>query len=308
MIDDHDGQTKRVVPTEVRNAASIPPLDRPGLEFVAWPSGLGTEPAVFDPGTGVLWLLGEVNPSPAGYGSDPSHFVVGPSGWLYFTADDGTTGVEMWGLYPTTRRLVLVADLAPWLSPDTRDSYPGNYVAGPDGVVYFTAFGHTGFGSLWSFDPEIGATAMLHEVAGGAEDTSISGPKLASGGLVVFEGVYGTWASLQTYDPATGEVNDLGSGLWQTNSSNGLRGWAVSGNSVYYTLVPEEAGPPELSRTDVVSGETVAVAVPDGGFAWDPVSVEADGRIRFEQRDLEHNSLGQWLLDPSTGKWNRSGC
>ena len=82
--------------------------------------------------TVVVSLVKDINPT---VGSTPSNFTH-VSGTLYFTADDGTKGEELWKSDGTAGGTTLVKDI----NPDGASSSPDNLIrAGFSSILYFTA-------------------------------------------------------------------------------------------------------------------------------------------------------------------------
>lgn len=86
-------------------------------------------------------------------------FFVGPTGEIFFTAQDGRHGYELWKSDGTWDGTVQVADL----SPGRRLSYPSGFTL-LDGHVYFSALG-----SLWQTDGSATGTFRLAPLCGGSE-------------------------------------------------------------------------------------------------------------------------------------------
>jgi ELWxxDGT repeat protein len=157
-------------------------------------------------------------------------------GHLFFVADDGDHGFELWRTDGTTDGTVLVRDVA----PGSASSHPRNLVAA-GGRLFFTATdGAHGF-ELWESDGTAAGTRMVHDTAPGGLS---SHPEeiTEAGGRLFFradDGVFGSelW-SLPLAGPAgcqpSGEVLCLGNGrfrveaTWRDFQGNTGRGHAVS--------------------------------------------------------------------------------
>ncbi len=144
----------------------------------------------------------------AGFGSDPGDPVRAGS-LAFFTADDGTTGRELWVSDGTTRGTRQVADLV----PGTGGSFPRDLVASGDAVYFFAANppgspGAAGEG-LYRSDGTRRGTVRVSDLAGVSEERAL---EVADGKLffVAYRPETGTelWVSEGTAE-TTHEVTDL---------------------------------------------------------------------------------------------------
>ena len=115
------------------------------------------------------------------------------AGRLFFTADDGVHGTELWTTNGTAEGTVLVADI----NPGSSGSAPTALTA-IDGVLLFSANDGVHGSELWRSDGTVGGTMMLEDIAPGTYSSAPSGFTM-SGSLVYFtadDGVAGTelWA------------------------------------------------------------------------------------------------------------------
>ena len=113
-------------------------------------------------------LVADINPgvSDNGYanGSNLENFTEF-NGKLYFSADDGENGRELWVSDGTSEGTNLVADLAPGISDYGGyglSSYPENLTE-VNGKLYFSTFGEKGF-DLWQSDGTTEGTNLVAEL------------------------------------------------------------------------------------------------------------------------------------------------
>ncbi|HEY6099915.1 MAG TPA: ELWxxDGT repeat protein, partial [Anaeromyxobacter sp.] len=98
-------------------------------------------------------------------GSSPAGYVVSGS-FAYFTADDGSSGRELWRTDGTPGGTTLVADIFPGASP----SSPSSIVPFGDGVLFAASDGARGR-ELWRSDAS-GATALVRDIWPGSRGSN----------------------------------------------------------------------------------------------------------------------------------------
>ena len=107
------------------------------------------------------------------------------NGTLYFTASDGTNGVELWKTEGTDAGTVMLKPYAGGIN-NTGDSNPAN-LTNLNGVLYFTATDGTNGMELWKTDGTNVGTVMLKPYAGGINNTGDSNPSyLTAFGATLF--------------------------------------------------------------------------------------------------------------------------
>lgn len=113
------------------------------LMLRGWTAATGLELFAYDEVAGTATLVKDVRPGPATSQIQPAFERAGK---FYFTATDGTIGVELWETDGTTAGTVLVADL----SPGTVSSSPKHFFHDDSGVFFFAgpSFGE----QLWFWD------------------------------------------------------------------------------------------------------------------------------------------------------------
>lgn len=123
------------------------------LYFTSQYTGDGTELYAYSPATNSITLVFDINPGMAN--ASPSGFAIFNSK-LYFNANDGTNGQELW-VYDGTNNPTMVADI----SAGATSSYPdGMY--GFNGKLYFAAEADTAIGyELYSYDGTNAPTLVI---------------------------------------------------------------------------------------------------------------------------------------------------
>ena len=101
-------------------------------------------------------MVKDIDPGPDG--SDPTH-LTNVNGTLYFEANDGTHGVELWKSDGTAAGTVMVKDI----DPGADSSVPSD-LTNVNGTLYFTADdGAHGF-ELWKSDGTAAGTVMVKDI------------------------------------------------------------------------------------------------------------------------------------------------
>jgi ELWxxDGT repeat protein len=107
-------------------------------------------------------MIRDINP---GQGDSNPQFLTNVNGVLYFEADDGAQGGELWKSDGTAAGTLLVKDIA----PDDSDSF-GQQLTNADGTLFFTAadrsFGVGDHGDeLWKTDGTAAGTVIVKDIS-----------------------------------------------------------------------------------------------------------------------------------------------
>ncbi len=146
------------------------------------------------------------------YGSSPGFGVLGNS--IFFGADDGTNGRELWKSDGTPGGTQLVKDIRSG-ADDSISLYSYGGSAGPtaiDGTLYFAASGSDSTGTeLWGSDGTAAGTTLVKDLLPGPEGSYPSGFTLSGDNLFfsASDGVHGTelWAADLAGDPVVPPVD-----------------------------------------------------------------------------------------------------
>ena len=171
------------------------------------------------------------NINPAG-NSNPSRFTVS-GGTLYFTANNGTAGTELWSIVGPALGATLVKDLR----PGPNSSTPHDLVD-LGGTLVFAAHDGVSGDELWRSDGSFGGTALVKDIVPGFAGSSISG-------MAVMNGV----AYFAANTPG------FGAELWRSDGTPG-------GTFMVADIRP---GPPSSSPASLTAvGNTLYFAANDG--------------------------------------------
>ncbi len=83
---------------------------------------------------------------------------------LYFSANDGTTGYELWKSRGTAASTFLVRELTPGLN-----RYNPAYLTNVDGILYFSGLEYAGGRELWRSDGTAQGTRRIIDILPGKE-------------------------------------------------------------------------------------------------------------------------------------------
>ena len=111
-------------------------------------------------------LVKDINPVPSLDGSSPN-FLVEINGTVFFTANDGSLGTELWKSDGTSSGTVLVRDI--WYGSSSSTT---RYLTNVNGTLYFTSNdGSTGY-ELWKSDGTSSGTVRVLDIRSGTSGSS----------------------------------------------------------------------------------------------------------------------------------------
>ena len=186
-------------------------------------------------------------------GSTPSHFV-NVNGTLFFSANDGTNGTELWKSDGTSTGTTLVKDIRSGISASSP-----SYLTNVNGTLFFTASDGVNGTELWQSDGTSAGTTLVKDIRSGSSSSTPYFPTNVNGTLFFSadDGVNGfeLWKSDGT-SVGTTLVKDIRSGssssyplplanlngtlfFSATDSVNGTELWKSDGTSAGTTLVKD---------------------------------------------------------------------
>jgi ELWxxDGT repeat protein len=201
------------------------------------------------------------------------NFLTNVNGKVYFAADDGTTGDELWVFDPSTGQTSLVRDIRP---PNTFGNLGSNplELTNVNGTLYFTADdGSTPGGTeLWKSDGTAAGTVRVQHFQAGVPDF-VENLTYANGYLF-FAASDGPNEDLMALDAHPGKGNAISKLATFTNTPTNLTAVA---STLFFTA------------NDGVNGQELWQAVPQaaGGFAVNLVR-RTDGHV------INQNSAGSF--------------
>jgi ELWxxDGT repeat protein len=211
------------------------------------------------------------------------------NGTIFFTADDGVSGQELWKSDGTAAGTVLVKDI----NPGTGNSFPG-FLTNVNGTLYFAATTTTDGRELWKSDGTAAGTVRVKDINAGSSSSNPSNLTNVNGTLffAADNGVNGNelWSSNGT---AVGTlfVRDIQPGILPFISSDPAELTNVNG-VLLFTAFTRFGGGRELWKSDGTNLGTELVKdinpVVDFGFYYgsDPAELtNVNGTIFFSAYD-----------------------
>nr|WP_286194926.1 Calx-beta domain-containing protein [Synechococcus sp. CCY 0621] len=239
-------------------------------------------------GSGNPVLVKDIN---AGSGSSSPSQLIGFDGRLFFTANNGTSGVELWSSDGTDAGTVL-QDLFPGATSSSVSDFT---IAG--GVLYFVATGSTSSRELWRVNPG-SAAAQLIDVqpgSGGSSPTQLvsTGSQLFFRASTVADG-----AELWTIDPATGNPQLISINTGTASSSPD--DLTAVGGILYFTASSPATGN-DLWSYDPSTATLTSLEVNPGSTGSNPSNLLAANGTLFFTAAGSGTGVELWKLDPTTG-------
>jgi len=200
--------------------------------------------------------------------SDPQK-LVNFDGTLFFTADDGNSGRELWKSNGTAAGTVRVKDIAMGTSTDNYGTYPNSshpdMLTMVDGVLFFGALDETNGAELWKSDGTGAGTELVKDINPGNADSLTADSSLVNvDGTLFFIANNGTdGAELWKSDGTTGGtsmVKNIGPG---SESGLGTSDLVEVGGTLFFAATDGTHGT-ELWKSDGTEAGTVMVRDIDG--------------------------------------------
>jgi ELWxxDGT repeat protein len=255
---------------------------------------------------------------PAGASSNPN-YLENVNGILYFSADDGANGFELWKSDGTSAGTTIVEDGDPGggLNVGAAGSSPSQ-LTNVNGNLLFSAFTDTNGNELWKSDGTPFGTHLVQDINPGNTEIppnpdSSNPMDLTSIGNTLYFAAYdgGTtgaelWKSVPPYTAAT-MVKDINTGNAGADSSNPMQ-LTNAGGTLYFNADDGTNGQ-ELWKSDGTPGGTTMVdddPSPDGGIypgatGSSPSSLTNVNGVLFFAADDGTNGVELWRSDGTAG-------
>ena len=255
----------------------LTPLDGGRVLFVAEADSLGGELWISDGTVEETHLVREIRPGPRSYyeysrgelsDAGPEAHVQSLGARAVLTADDGTTGAELWVTDGTALGTGLLRDIYPGDYPST----PRNFTRFGD-RVFFTAESELEGLELWATDGKYDGTVLVKDIAPGGA-SSIPDDLVVRDGVLYFSAWspnYGreAWKSDGTFS-GTIRITDIAPG---PKSSSPQR-FARAGNRLYF------------SATDQIHGYELWAISDDGSIPLFLDGFESGSTSRWSETSL----------------------
>jgi ELWxxDGT repeat protein len=270
--------------------------------FSAFTSANGQELWVTDGTEAGTQLVKDINPGRdgsfgAGSSSLKDYFVF--NGKLFFTADNGTTGQELWVTDGTTAGTQLVKDIRPGTASSTESpSYsPLEFTIFNDRLFFSANDGTTGR-ELWSTDGTTAGTQLFKDIIPGFNRSNPTGLTVFNGKLffAAFDPIagYELWSSDGTA-AGTQLLKDI---FVRGGFGSSPANFTVFGSRLFFTADDFDTTGTELWVTDgTTAGTQLFKDIEPGGFGSSPQDLTVvNDKLFFTAYD-GINSREVWVTD-----------
>ena len=279
------------------------------LYFDATESATGTELWAYSPLNDTYWMIEDIRPGSGSSKPGSSTGLVPMSGKLWFNAEDGTRGNELWSYDPASGTAEMVTDLSPGSSGSSPGVFSGLVPISNRWLLFDADDGMSGI-EPWVYDTLTGYTALLGDINPGTSP-SLPGyllPFMHVGDHIVFDAsdqTHGTelWAIDKT---SQNWEATLVCDIWQGSSSgqpnSGSDEPAVIGDRIYFSARDQTHGSELWSFNSVDQTCTRNSDIRPGSQGSNPGSVSRGfhniaGIIAFSANDgTSGNEL--WFYSP----------
>jgi ELWxxDGT repeat protein len=218
------------------------------------------------------------------------------NGKLYFTADNGFTGYELF-VYDGTNPPTLAQDIVLGSAGSSPDDY-----ASLNSKLYFRAVDNVHGYELWQYDPITTNTTRLSDICAGI-DSSLRGGIIAYNNKIVFAADSGKGnTELFQYDPTSGNIG-LIADIYPGTQPSAPMHFVIIGTTLYFTandgnhgreLFTYDGVNPPQRITDIAGGSTSAFA----SFN-EPMIASFAGKIYVAAKDTNTYNYNLFSIDGS---------
>jgi ELWxxDGT repeat protein len=281
-----DGSSAGTVPitafasTESSDLTSFTDLDG---TLIFYPRGLDREPWKSDGTPAGTVQVKNIHPNGNGLElfSAQTRFT-DVNGTMFFAADDGVHGRELWKTDGTQAGTALVKDIRPGSGPIGSDPQG---MLNVNGTLYFRANNGTHGVELWKSDGTTAGTVMVRDHNPGSGSGAVSGPTLFAGALF-FGGNNGVSGSELWKTDGTSAGTTLVADIWLGSGSSTPGGFAIVGGFLVFSATTSTEGR-ELFKADGTQfGTSLVKDIRPGSASSDIQAVtELGGSLIFQADD-----------------------
>jgi len=214
--------------------------------FRAWTTPNGLELWKTDSTSAGTTLIKDIDPGPYPFNAALNSALANVSGTLYFTANDGIHGNELWKSNGTETGTTMVADIAPGAAA----AFPTfqHPLLTPLGTTVYVVANDGGGNALWKSDGAAGGTVRVPAVASASDTGSLA----VVNGHLFFRVNHQLWVTdgfnttqLTTTLPALGRIVDYGgAAVFRSETTTGTEIWKSDGTSFGTSLIAKVSRPP----------------------------------------------------------------
>lgn len=273
------------------------------LFFYGWGEDTGLELWVSDGTSQGTHIVKNINPgSSDGIFDYRTHFAI-MDDRLFFCADDGNSGLELWVSDGTEAGTFMVKDI----NEGSGWGYP-QYLTVIGNRIFFTASSQAEGSELWVTDGTTDGTRLVVDATPGPESSDVNN-------IVTFNNkIYFT---VRTYNPFGISGAQSIYDLWETDGTstgsqvflNGVNGMHVFNNHLFFGKAIANTQPFskfELYKTDgTLQGTTLVKAIEGGGsFQAPSYYLEVNGKLfflcRYDVNGANYQDNDLWVTDGTT--------
>jgi ELWxxDGT repeat protein len=218
------------------------------------------------------------------------------NGTVYFSADDGISGRELWKIDPSIgNNPVLIADI----EPGSGASNPNN-LTNVNGTLYFSSFDSIYGTELWKIDPITGNPLRISDIEPGSGSSNPSNLTNVNGTLYFSATDSSNGTELWKIDPSTGNsvlIADINTGSGASNPSN-----LTNVNGTLYFSATDSSNGTELWKIDPITGNPLRITdIEPGSGSSNPYQLtNVNGTLYFGATNSS-NGTELWKIDSATG-------
>ena len=241
-------------------------------------------------GNGTAWMVKDIKDQGSGHTGSWIDDITAIGNTLYFSANDGSDGAELWKSDGTESGTAIVKDIYTGANSATP-----NYITAIGNTLYFSANDGTDGIELWKSDGTESGTVLVKDIASGSPSSTPS-DLIAVGNTLFFRANDGSngqelWKSDGT-ESGTVMVKDIVSG----SSSSSPSDFTAIGNTLFFEAETSDGW--ELWKSDGTESGTVMVKdINSGTSDSNPTYLTAVGNTLYFRADDGTNGMELWKSD-----------